>query len=170
MRLPTAENNVHTPMPERQASQPRKGENESAGAPTRRRIPADAIAIAALVGVHVGFFWRALLLRGYLIHSDICYFFDPVKVLLHDSLRAGRLPLWSPYVFCGYPIAAEGQIAAFYPLSLLISYLLPSPAAINWLIVVHLLLAAVSMYLLPRSLGLRSFGACVAALRVAVSG
>ena len=148
----------------------KEGEIDGAAIPSRRRMPADAIAIAALVGVHVGFFWRAILLRGYLIHSDICYFFDPVKVLLHESLRAGRLPLWSPYLFCGYPIAAEGQIAAFYPVSLLISYLLPSPAAINWLIVLHLLLAAVSMYLLTRSLGLAPFSACLSAVIFSFSG
>jgi len=123
-----------------------------------------------LLLLHLGFLWRAALLRGFLIHSDICYFFEPAKALLHESLKAGRLPLWSPYIFCGYPIAAEGQIAAFYPPSLLISWLLPSPAAINWLVISHLLLAAVSMYLLARALGLSPFAAWLAALTFSFSG
>ncbi|MCJ7752672.1 MAG: hypothetical protein MUQ65_16565, partial [Armatimonadetes bacterium] len=87
----------------------------------------DFLAVGALILLHCAFFWRAILLRGFLVHSDICYFFEPAKAFMHESLRAGRLPLWSPYIFCGYPIAAEGQIAAFYPPSLLISWLLPSP-------------------------------------------
>ena len=130
----------------------------------------DLLAVGALVLLHCAFFWRALLLRGFLVHSDICYFFEPAKAFMHQSLRAGRLPLWSPYIFCGYPIAAEGQIAAFYPPSLLISWLLPSPGAVNWLIVSHLLLAAVAMYLLARALGLQSFGACLSAVVFSFSG
>jgi hypothetical protein len=89
---------------------------------------------------------------------------------MHEALRAGRLPLWSPYIFCGYPIAAEGQIATFYPPGLLISWLLPSPASINWLIVSHLMLAAVGMYLLARSIGLGRLGAWLAAVVFSFSG
>ena len=130
----------------------------------------DLLAVGALVLLHCAFFWRAILLRGFLVHSDICYFFEPAKAFMQEALRAGRLPLWSPYIFCGYPIAAEGQIAAFYPPSLLISWLLPSPGAINWLIASHLLLAAVAMYLLARALGLRPFGACLSAVVFSFSG
>lgn len=122
------------------------------------------------MALHLGFFWRAALLRGVIIHSDICYFFEPMKKLLHDSLRAGRLPLWSPYLFCGYPVAAEGQVAAFYPISLVFSWLLPSSGAINWLIIFHLLLAGISMYLLARLIGLRPFAGWLAALTFSFSG
>ena len=135
-----------------------------------RGLRSDVAAIGGLVALHLAFFWRAALLRGFLIHSDICYFFEPAKSLLHDSLRAGRLPLWSPYIFCGYPAAAEGQIAAFYPLSLLISWLLPSPGAINWLVISHLLIAAVGMYLLARLLGLSPFSAWLSAFTFSFSG
>lgn len=126
--------------------------------------------MGALIAAHFAFFWRAALLLGFLAHSDICYFFAPMKDLLHESLRAGRLPLWSPYIFCGYPVAAEGQIAAFYPPGLLISWLLPSPAAINWLVISHLMLAGVSMYVLARRLGLPPTGAWLAAFVFSFSG
>jgi len=134
---------------------------------TRR---SDYAAIAALVFAHLAFFWRAAILRGVLIHSDICFFFEPAKALLHDCLKAGRLPLWSPYIFCGYPLAAEGQVAAFYPVSLLISWLLPSFGAVNWLVITHLIIAAVSMYLLARALGAPPFAAWLAALTYSFSG
>ena len=129
-----------------------------------------SVAVAGLVLAHLAFFWRAILLRGFFVHSDICYFFEPAKHFMHQSLRAGRLPLWSPYIFCGYPIAAEGQIAAFYPPSLFISWLLPSSAAINYLLVSHLILAAISMYLFARHLGLSPFGSFIAGFVFSFSG
>ena len=130
----------------------------------------DAIAVAVLILAVLGFWWRAALLRGFLAHGDICYFFEPVKAYLHESLRAGRLALWSPYVFCGYPLGAEGQVATFHPLSLAISWLLPSPAAINWLVISHLLLVGISMYALARSLGMSPFGAWLAGFVMSFSG
>jgi hypothetical protein len=130
----------------------------------------DAFGIISLIGIVLIFFWRAALLRGYLFFGDIVLFFEPAKALLHESLRAGRLPLWSPWIFAGYPVAAEGQIAAFYPLSWLISWLLPAPAAINWLVIVHLTLAGVSMYVLARLLGASAFGAWLAGFTYAFSG
>lgn len=130
----------------------------------------DALAILLLLLLQLAFFWRAVLLLGFFAHSDILYQFQPYKAFMHEALRAGRLPLWSPYIFCGYPIAAEGQIAAFYPPGLLISWLLRSPASINWLIVSHLMLAAVGMYLLARAIGLGRVGAWLAAVVFSFSG
>jgi hypothetical protein len=130
----------------------------------------NAFGIACLVSLTLAFFWRAALLRGYLVYGDIVFFFEPAKALLHDSLRAGRLPLWSPWIFAGYPIAAEGQIAAFYPVSLLVSWVLPSFGAVNWLVILHVMLAGVSMYLLARLLGASPFGAWLAGLVYGFSG
>ena len=126
--------------------------------------------MGALIALILALFWPAAILRRFLMFGDILFFFEPAKSLLHESLRSGRLPLWSPWIFCGYPVAAEGQIAAFYPLSLLISWLLPSPAASNWLVISHLLIAAVSMYALARLLGVSLFAAWLAAIVYAFSG
>ncbi|UCC67002.1 MAG: YfhO family protein [Armatimonadota bacterium] len=157
-------------MPGTSKRRARRATHSEEAAPRRDPSRWSRLVLPSLILLHLAFFWRAALLRGFLLHSDICYFFDPAKALLHEALRAGRLPLWSPYLFCGYPIAAEGQIAAFYPPSLLISWLLPSPAAINWLIISHLILAAVSMYLLARALGLSPFAAWLSALTFSFSG
>ena len=74
---------------------------------------ADAIGVAALTVLVLGFFWRAVLGLGVFVHGDIVALFQPHKQFLHESLLAGRLPLWSPLHFCGYPIAAASQIGAF---------------------------------------------------------
>jgi len=142
------------------------------GAPAPRsgaRAP-HLLALLSLPALVVAFFWRAALLRGFLLHGDLCSWFEPYASLLHASLRAGRLPLWSPYVLCGYPAASEGQIAAFYPLSLLLAALLPGPAAINWVILLHLIIAGISMYLLARTLGFSPFPAWLSAVVFSFSG
>jgi len=136
-------------------------------APWTRR---DLLAAASLVALHLAFLWRAALLRGFLLHEDLLLQFVPWKGALHDALRAGRLPLWTPYMFCGYPLAAEGQTAVYYPVSWVVSWLLPSWAAVNWTILLHLMLAAVGMFVLARSLGVSTFGAWLAAVTFSFSG
>jgi len=151
-----------SPRPPRRASTA-----EHAGPPAGRR---DLLAIASLLALPLVVLWRAALLQRFLVHSDIAYFFEPAKSELHAALTAGRLPLWSPYLLAGYPIAAEGQTAVFYPISLLVSWLLPGPAAVNWFVILHLWLAAASMYLLARQLGLSRFSAWLSAFAFSCSG
>lgn len=149
----------------------RAGGEEGRTLPRARAVRrGDWLALGALASLHVWFFREALLLRGFLVHGDICYHFEPVKALLHESLRAGRLPLWSPYLMMGYPAAAEGQMGAFYPVALAISWVLPSPGAINYLAAFHLLLAGLGMFLLARRLGVSAFGAWLAAVVFSFSG
>jgi len=157
-------------MPKREKTTERPRREREAQPPQERAGLVLLLAPCALVFTHLAFFWRAALLRAFLVHGDICLFFEPVKAYLHESLRAGRLALWSPYIFCGYPIAAEGQIATFYPISVLISWLLPSPGAINWLIISHLLLAGLSMYALARLLGASRFAAWLSGIVFSFSG
>ena len=147
----------------RQAEPPDQAQSVPWGRP-------DLAVLGSLIALHLGFLWRAALLRGFLVHEDLYAFFEPVKSLLHESLRAGRIPLWAPYLFCGYPLAAEGQTAAYYPISWVVSWLLPSWGAVNWMILLHLILAAVGMYLLARELGLSRFGAWLAAFVFSFSG
>lgn len=46
------------------------------------------------------------------------------KKFIRESLVAGQLPLWNPYILSGQPFLANGQHSALYPFSLLF-YILP---------------------------------------------
>lgn len=59
------------------------------------------------------------------------------------------LPLWNPYIFCGYPLMATLQVGFFYPLTL-IYYILPFNLAFNYYIILHYFLAACFMFILLR--------------------
>jgi hypothetical protein len=96
---------------------------------------------------------------------DFRQIFTYQKAYYRTALLGGRLPLWTPHTFGGWPFAANPLTQTFYPPSL-VMLLLPQPAAIAVDLVVHLSLAAIGAYLLlRRSFALRrgpaSFGALV---------
>lgn len=61
------------------------------------------------------------------------------------QLRAGRLPLWNPYVLGGFPFIVDPIQGIFYPLNVLF-LLLPVPLAFSWTVGLHLWIASYFMY------------------------
>ncbi len=63
--------------------------------------------------------------------------------------ETGKLPLWNPYQYSGYPSFADPQPAIFYPLhTLLIVFGVINLTVIKLLLFFHLLIAALMMYVL----------------------
>ena len=91
------------------------------------------------------------------------------KQFVVDSLRAGSLPLWDPYLFAGHPFLANGQHAALYPLTWLV-FLMPVPRAFGMFMVLQLGLAGLGMYVLGRVLNAGRPGALVAGVVFQLSG
>jgi hypothetical protein len=78
--------------------------------------------------------------------------FYPWRHFAAQSVRAGTIPLWNPYQFCGTPFVANSQSAVFYPGNLLF-YLMPDTAcAFGYSAVLHLTLCGWFTYLLLRRL------------------
>ncbi len=78
----------------------------------------------------------------------------PWMVLLARALQQGTLPFWTSFIHCGYPLAAEGQIGAFYPPNLLLCALLPIRWAYSYSSVVHFVLSGIGTYTYARRMGL----------------
>ncbi len=57
-----------------------------------------------------------LLTNRVLATGDAFTYFTPYRDYANAALRAGRLPLWNPYLFLGVPFLANPQTAIFYPL------------------------------------------------------
>ncbi len=87
----------------------------------------------------------------------------PWKKFILESLRAGQLPLWNPYLFAGVPFLAAGQNSALYPFSI-IFYLLPLPRAYGLFTVSQFFLAGLFAYVFLRVLGLRRLSATFGAM------
>ena len=131
---------------------------------------AEFLVIAILVLLPLAFFWQAALRRGVFYFGDIFRLYYPQRAVYAQALREGRLPLWSPNILSGYPLLAEGEIGAFYPLNLLLYRFLPMDIALNYSIILHFVIAGLAMYFFARSLGLSPFGRLMAGLTYAFSG
>jgi hypothetical protein len=100
--------------------------------------------------------WRATASRDDLsqptYRTDAARTYFPRRVELSRGIASGRIPLWSPDVFCGYPFFADPQSRALYPVSLLLVPLDPA-RAMGYDAAVHFLIAMLGMYLFLRSAG-----------------
>ncbi len=85
------------------------------------------------------------------------------KQFFVESVRAGEIPLWNPYLFAGAPFLATGQHSMLYPASWLF-FVMPATAAYGWYTVSQLWLAGVLMWVLGRVFGMRRGSAALAGL------
>ena len=120
-------------------------------------------------------FWQVATMQGIVITNDIAIsdmanLSHPLRHFLGRELQQGRLPLWSPDIYMGYPLQAEGMMGAFYPPNLLLFGLLPPLAALNLSVLLPFFVAAFSTYALARELGAAIGAALVAALAYALGG
>jgi Bacterial membrane protein YfhO len=95
---------------------------------------------------------------------DTTVFYFPLMRWVGQQLHAGTLPLWTPQVFSGYPIFADGEIGLAYPPVLLALWLLSPERAFIVLRLVHIWLAAVGTFWLARVWGLPRSASVLAGL------
>ena len=132
--------------------------------------PTAAVALLFL-GAALVFFAGALwpppgqVLAG---HDMLAYYhgaWDTVR----EGLRAGRLTLWEPGIFGGFPFLAQPQQNTFYPPNW-INVLLPTRVGVTWLMAFHVWLAGFGLYLFARRMGARRLPAVLGGLGFAYGG
>jgi hypothetical protein len=129
----------------------------------------DVAAMAALVGIVVFLFWRALFTSDMLYFRDIMNYSYPQARLIHEVCRQGRLPYWNPYLDWGVPLLANPNSLFFYPYTL-VMILLPIHIAYPLHYAFHVSVAVVGAYLLARQWGQSRLAADFAASVFAFSG
>ena len=129
----------------------------------------DAIALAILAAVITLAYADILAGFNSLYARDLVHFHYPTKHILREILLSGEFPHWNPWLGSGQPMAANPQHEVFYPPNWLI--LLPSyRTGFHLLVLLHVYLAAFSMYALLRSLAIRAAAAFFGALAFALGG
>ncbi len=139
----------------------------------RQRRPValrDVLALLLLVLVCALFFRKAAALRGVFFHYDHAVQNFPYRAFFAGAFRAGRFPLWTSRIFCGFPLFAESQSNVLYPPFPLLFGLLKPWVAYNYYHVLHFGLAAAATYVLARALGIGRAGALLAGLCYMLSG
>ncbi|MCL7991820.1 MAG: YfhO family protein [marine benthic group bacterium] len=126
---------------------------DSARDPSGERNPLTVpLAIALLTAASLVLFWPVLFGGRTLFGRDITPFFYPMKHVLVESIRAGRIPWWNPGLVNGEPFFAALQPGVLYPGSLLL-YTLPLSTSFDWLVALHYPIAGAGLLLLLRRWG-----------------
>ncbi|AEI68594.1 YfhO family protein [Corallococcus macrosporus] len=96
--------------------------------------------------------YRSVLSGHLLAGRDVFRIFFPDSAFLLESLRAGEVPLWNPYLRLGQPFAATLYSQAFYPPRWLALLAAGPVASMTVLHLAHTVLAATGVFLLTRRL------------------
>jgi hypothetical protein len=135
-------------------------------------------SLALLVLAMVAYYWKILLTGQFSMLTD----YETVSQAYSwfhfwgQSVRAGDLPLWDPFMFGGRSYAGEMQTAGFYPLHLIFALFpnnrfgLLAPQLYHVYFVFAHVLAAWFLFALIRELGLSRFSALVAGLCFSIGG
>jgi hypothetical protein len=129
-----------------------------------RRSFKNAIFIAALfLCVFAVFFDLATLDKAFLggDHREQQF---PWAKYYQEMIQSYRFPWWTTQIHCGFPLLAEGQIGAFYPLNFLFLFFLPLKCAYNYQILFQYLLGALFFFLYLRRRSISGWGAFFASL------
>ncbi len=93
----------------------------------------------------------------------------PWAVFFHEALVDGQLPLWSDRLGLGFPLYAEGQIGAFYPVNWIL-FQLPPLVALDVTRVVHLVFLGVGAGVLALRISGSRLAALLAGPAIVLSG
>jgi hypothetical protein len=132
--------------------------------------PAAACALLVLLP-----FWKLALMQGVVITNDI-FTSDlmndglPYRHYLGSAIGHGEFPLWYPGIFGGIPLLARAEAGTCYPLNLLLFPLMPTPVALNIVMLATLMIAAAGMYAYGKIIGMSVEGALCAAASYAYCG
>ncbi|UCG23015.1 MAG: YfhO family protein [Chloroflexota bacterium] len=138
----------------------------------RGRTVATGIAILLLLGLLIAVFFNRLAASSLILaRGDTLLYFYPYWEAAAEALKAGRVPLWNPSLFMGVPFLANSQVGFLYPLNWPFWLALPTPYAVSFSIMTHLLLAGAGVYLMGRRcLTLNRPAALLAAILFSLGG
>ena len=130
----------------------------------REHFEALGFSLVVTAALFSGIFGKVLFFR------DLSSFFYPGIFFFKQSLLAGEMPLWNPYLRLGYPFLAElTNGAVLYPLNLL-HLLFPIPLGMKIILAVHYLLTGYWMWRLLREWGVDHISGLFGALVWMASG
>jgi hypothetical protein len=124
---------------------------------------------AVFAGLVVALYADPLFFRRNYGGRDLIAYNLPMEKSIHDAWARGTLPVWTPEVSGGRPLAPNPNVGAFYPVRILLSRV-PFPLAMRIYPVVHWMAAGIGMLVLLAALGRSRAAAWVGAVTYAFSG
>ncbi len=124
----------------------------------------------ALVLVTVLFWAIPLFQPSVTVHWDLADVTYPAQKYFADSVHAGRLPYWTPFLYSGMPFLSDPQTGAWYPLHWPFYLVGITPRILFWELALHSFLALAGAFLLARKLFGDPVAAAIAAMFYAWGG
>jgi hypothetical protein len=116
-------------------------------------------------------FWAIPLFQpSVTIHWDLTDVTYPAQKYFADSVHAGRLPYWTPFLYSGMPFLSDPQTGAWYPLHWPFYLIGITPRILFWELALHSFLALTGAFLLGRKLFGDPVAAAIAAMFYAWGG
>lgn len=112
------------------------------------------LGIVGAMAILAVFFGKVVFGDEVYYSGDIARIYLPQRVALSKSLATCSIPWWSAEIGSGYPILAEGEMGALYPLNWLLYWLFPPELGLTASIVLHYVITGVGFYLYARSMKL----------------
>ena len=110
------------------------------------------------------FLGKHIFMKEGMLKGDFIVQFYPWMKIYAEALKNFTFPFWTRYFHSGFPLMAEGQIGGFYPLNILMFFILPFKVAYNYSVIIHFLLAGGFSYAYSRRLGADQWGGALSAL------
>lgn len=101
--------------------------------------------------------------------SDIFHFNYALKDFLSQSLKKNQWPLWSDFIYSGFPVLAEGQIGTFNIVNLILYKFLPTYLAFNLTIITIFLTVLIGQFLYLKTLKISNLPAISGAISLTFS-
>jgi hypothetical protein len=127
------------------------------------------LPLLALAGIVLAYFYPLLDCRAIFVERDLSVFFLPPRILWVKLAKSLTFPFWNSHNYSGIPLLATLQPGVLYPPHILY-FFLPFNVAWNWLIILHYLLAGVSMHLLMSHMKASPLGSFIGAVTLMLSG
>ena len=117
--------------------------------------------------------WSAYMPEGFIpsnaLLEDQSEQFAPWLMFSRRMLRAGEIPLWNPYTYCGCPFVGNYQSAVFFPTTWLAA-LLPLGKSFVAVAVLKILVTGLSTFAFARVLGVSPVGSLFAGIAYGFGG
>jgi len=110
------------------------------------------------------FLGRLIIMKDAFLAGDYVLQHYPWSKIYAEAIRGFTFPFWTNTFGSGFPLMAEGQIGGFYPLNIIMFFILPFDVAYNYSIILHFILAGIFTYAYSRKLGADQWGGSLAAL------
>ncbi|MGA1869803.1 MAG: YfhO family protein [bacterium] len=133
------------------------------------RFRSNLLIIILFIIIIIIFFSQVIFSNKIFCYRDILTSVIPERFFARTQFSKFNLPLWNPYILCGYPSIANITYANFYPISLICN-LLPFKDSINYFVIIHFFLAALCMYYFLKEIDLSELSCVIGAIVYAFCG